>query len=51
MPVLHIGLPDKFIDHGKHHEQLGAVGLDCAGILHSIEQRLSLLQLPNQAAQ
>ena len=26
MPVLHIGLPDKFIDHGKHHEQLGAVG-------------------------
>jgi 1-deoxy-D-xylulose-5-phosphate synthase len=51
MPVLHIGLPDKFIDHGKHHEQLGAVGLDCAGIVHSIEQRLSLLQLPNQAAQ
>lgn len=51
MPVLHIGLPDKFIDHGKHHEQLGAVGLDCAGILHSVEQRLSLLQLPNQAAQ
>ena len=49
MPVLHIGLPDKFIDHGKHHEQLGAVGLDCAGIVHSIEQRLSVLQLPKQA--
>lgn len=50
MPVLHIGLPDTFIDHGKHHEQLGMAGLDCAGIVHSIEQRLSLLQLPNQAA-
>jgi len=50
MPVLHIGLPDRFIDHGKHHEQLGMAGLDCAGIVHSIEQRLSLLQLPNQAA-
>ncbi len=49
MPVLHIGLPDTFIDHGKHHEQLGMAGLDCAGIVHSIEQRLSLLQLPNQA--
>ena len=50
MPVLHIGLPDTFIDHGKHHEQLGMAGLDCAGIVHSIEQRLRLLQLPNQAA-
>jgi 1-deoxy-D-xylulose-5-phosphate synthase len=51
MPVMHIGLPDTFIDHAKHHEQLGTAGLDAAGILRSIEQRLSLLQLPNQAAQ
>ena len=51
MPVLHIGLPDKFIDHGKHSEQLSATGLDTPGILHSIEQRLNLLQLPHQANQ
>ena len=26
MPVLHLGLPDKFIDHGTHTEQLAATG-------------------------
>ena len=51
MPVLHLGLPDQFIDHGSHGEQLSAAGLDAAGIAQSIEQRLSLLKLPNQATQ
>jgi 1-deoxy-D-xylulose-5-phosphate synthase len=49
MPVLHLGLPDKFIDHGTHTEQLAATGLDSAGMLQAIEQRLSLLKLPGQA--
>ena len=49
MPVLHLGLPDKFIDHGTHTEQLAATGLDSAGMLQAIEQRLCLLKLPGKA--
>ncbi len=43
IPVLHLGLPDQFIDHGKHQDLLAACGLDSTGIKHSIEQRLQLL--------
>jgi 1-deoxy-D-xylulose-5-phosphate synthase len=49
MPVLHLGLPDLFIDHGSHSQQLVATGLDSAGILQAIEQRLALLKLPGRA--
>ena len=49
MPVLHLGLPDLFIDHGSHSQQLAATGLDSAGILQAIEQRLALLKLPGRA--
>jgi len=49
MPVLHLGLPDQFIDHGSHPQQLAATGLDSAGMLQAIEQRLALLQLPSRA--
>ena len=49
MPVLHLGLPDLFIDHGSHSEQLAATGLDSAGMLQAIEQRLALLKLPGRA--
>ena len=49
MPVLHLGLPDLFIDHSSHTEQLAATGLDTAGILQAIEQRLAILKLPSQA--
>jgi 1-deoxy-D-xylulose-5-phosphate synthase len=50
MPILHIGLPDVFVDHGTHTQQLAATGLDAAGMLHTIEQRLALLKLPSRAA-
>ncbi|MDE0876677.1 MAG: 1-deoxy-D-xylulose-5-phosphate synthase [Porticoccaceae bacterium] len=50
MPVLHIGLPDRFIDHGNHSEQLRDSGLDTDGILYSIEQRLNILNLPKRAS-
>ncbi len=49
MPVLHLGLPDQFIDHGSHTQQLAATGLDSAGMLQAIERRLTLLKLPGQA--
>jgi 1-deoxy-D-xylulose-5-phosphate synthase len=43
LPVLHLGLPDTFIDHGKHQDLLAACGLNTSSILHSIEQRLAIL--------
>ena len=39
LPVLQLGLPDQFIDHGKHQQLLSDIGLDSAGILDSIRRR------------
>jgi 1-deoxy-D-xylulose-5-phosphate synthase len=38
-PMLMLGLPDKFIDHGDPVKLLASVGLDAAGITASIKQR------------
>lgn len=38
-PVLQLGLPDVFIDHGDPARLLASVGLDAAGIAHSIRER------------
>lgn len=38
-PILHLGLPDKFIDHGDAAQLLAMCGLDAAGIAASIRQR------------
>jgi len=38
-PLLMLGLPDKFIDHGDTALLLKSVGLDSAGICASIQQR------------
>ncbi|MYM21643.1 1-deoxy-D-xylulose-5-phosphate synthase [Duganella sp. FT135W] len=38
-PMLMLGLPDKFIDHGDPAKLLASVGLDAAGITASIKQR------------
>ena len=38
--VMHLGLPDIFLEHGSHQQQLAAAGLDAAGIQRSIQQRL-----------
>jgi len=43
MPVLHLGLPDTFVDHASHEQQLASLGLDSAGIFASISKRLELL--------
>ena len=37
IPVLNIGLPDKFIEQGTREELLSLCGLDVAGILAQIE--------------
>ncbi|MCH8499731.1 MAG: 1-deoxy-D-xylulose-5-phosphate synthase [Marinobacter sp.] len=41
--TLHLGLPDRFVDHGSHSELLQECGLDAGGIERSIRQRLALL--------
>jgi 1-deoxy-D-xylulose-5-phosphate synthase len=40
-PLLQLGLPDRFIEHGVHEVMLAACGLDAAGIRAAIEKRLS----------
>ncbi|WP_302173113.1 1-deoxy-D-xylulose-5-phosphate synthase [uncultured Hydrogenophaga sp.] len=43
LPVLHLGLPDEFIEHGEPARLLAGVGLDAAGIEASIRQRFGSL--------
>ena len=43
LPVLHLGLPDEFIEHGDPARLLAGVGLDAAGIEASIRQRFGSL--------
>ena len=40
VPMLHLGLPDRFIDHGDPARLLAAEGLDAAGIGAAIAARL-----------
>ncbi len=39
-PLLQLGLPDKFIDHGDAQQLLAQCGLDATGIAASVRQRL-----------
>ncbi|MFM7657523.1 MAG: 1-deoxy-D-xylulose-5-phosphate synthase [Burkholderiaceae bacterium] len=39
-PVLQLGLPDQFIDHGDAQQLLAQCGLDAAGIANAVRQRL-----------
>jgi 1-deoxy-D-xylulose-5-phosphate synthase len=40
VPVLRLGLPDRFVDHGEHAQLLAECGLDAAGIAGAIRARL-----------
>jgi 1-deoxy-D-xylulose-5-phosphate synthase len=42
-PLLHLGLPDRFVDHGDPATLLASVGLDAAGIEASIRARFGEL--------
>ena len=41
-PLLRLGLPDRFIDHGDSALLLAEVGLDDIGIVRSVAARLAL---------
>jgi 1-deoxy-D-xylulose-5-phosphate synthase len=40
-PVLRLGLPDRFVDHGDQGQLLATVGLDAAGIAAAVRARLA----------
>ena len=44
VPMLHLGLPDSFIDHGDPAFLLAHVGLDAKGIAASIHARFAQLK-------
>ncbi|MDO9220115.1 MAG: 1-deoxy-D-xylulose-5-phosphate synthase [Thiobacillus sp.] len=43
VPILHLGLPDRFIEHGDVSAMLADCGLDPAGIERAVRQRITLL--------
>ncbi len=43
-PLMHLGLPDRFVAHGKPADLLAQCGLDAPGIVQQIQERLSLMQ-------
>ena len=49
-PILHLGLPDTYIDHGKRELLLKTINLDSRGILNSIQKRYSLLYQNDKTA-
>ena len=44
--ILHLGLPDGFIDHAEHAAQLQACGLDAEGIEARVRERLAAQARP-----
>lgn len=44
-PMLHLGLPDVYVEHAKPAQMLAECGLDAAGIETSVRQRMQLLGL------
>jgi len=51
VPLLHLGLPDAFVEHGDPQLLLADCGLDAQGIARAIRERLSQAGLrPGKAA-
>jgi len=44
IPLLQLGLPDRFIDHGEQGELMAQAGLDRAGVLAAVTRRLKTLE-------
>ncbi|MGD9582516.1 MAG: 1-deoxy-D-xylulose-5-phosphate synthase [Lysobacterales bacterium] len=45
LPILHLGLPDAWLEHMSRDELLAEVGLDAAGIVRSVSARWPQLQM------
>jgi 1-deoxy-D-xylulose-5-phosphate synthase len=46
--ALNLGLPDRYVEHGAPEEMLAECGLDKAGIINAIENRLKQRQQNGQ---
>jgi 1-deoxy-D-xylulose-5-phosphate synthase len=49
VPVLNLGLPEHFVEHGSRDELLAQCGLDSAGIQRNIQKRLRSKDLDEKA--
>lgn len=49
IPVINLGIPDRYIEHGKPKHQLAECGLTKDGIISAVEARLKLLSLGNSS--
>ncbi len=49
IPVLNLGLPDTFLEHGKVPEMLASVGLDSGSIIERIKQKLTACKIQSEA--
>lgn len=49
LPILHLGLPDVYLEHGSREEVLAMAGLDADGIRHAIHARFPQVQALSQA--
>ena len=49
VPVLNLGLPDQFVEHGTREELLADCGLDASGVQRSIQKRLRSRDLDDKA--
>ncbi|MDT8428737.1 MAG: 1-deoxy-D-xylulose-5-phosphate synthase [Pseudomonadales bacterium] len=50
IPILHIGLPDRFIEHGSREQMLTDAGLDQQGIAGTIAEFLDRIDQPGLGA-
>ncbi|MFC3650438.1 1-deoxy-D-xylulose-5-phosphate synthase [Dyella humi] len=50
LPILHLGLPDAYLEHGSREEVLSEAGLDLPGIRKAIRARFPQVVAANQAS-
>lgn len=50
VPLLMLGLPDQFVEHGTREELLAQIGLDASGVLRSVQKRLRAKDLDGSSA-
>ena len=41
VPLLMLGIPDRFIEHASRDQQLAECGLDAEGIFHRVQRELA----------
>ena len=49
IPILNLGLPDKFLEHGKVPEILTDIALDSTSVTEAIKQKLMDCKIQSEA--